>query len=585
MTAVGGLTGAGSDSAARLTRALSSGGLRPGEVSVCQANRVAVGAIATHASASTGFNGIWAVAVAGIIDTVDGVATADPVAALVASLTSRGPSALTGLSGEFAGVATDGLRLIGFRDHLGSTPLFHGCNGSQAVVATEPKQVLSGLGRSRRPDIDGLVSVYFSQWEPPDDVPSVVEGVDRVPRRAIVDITASGTRRIGWTWDPVGLVETSLLNTDEAIEAGWSIIQGTVDRVTTSNSAVSLSGGIDSTLIATAAACGFRTRTGTPMRAITATYPHAPSVDESEYVELTRAALGLDLVSFASSRDRLAELELWVDRFDGPIHGLAIGPMAEMNDVAAKHGITTLLGGEMAELVYDLREFATTRIMWRRRLPTALEHLRHMHSIGMPYPALARMVANGFAPSGLALSYQRRFRAPPEIPAWLDATAMPGLGRHWALEQPARHRWPRIQEFFATGPSYPGLELASIMGNVAGVTTRRPLASREVWEFFLSLPPEVKFPDGWTKSIVRRMLDGRAPDEVVWRTDKTVFDADTKHRAGYEDLRLWIDDRFRLPGVDYVELRTRLANEDLTTWELSMARTLASIHVFVGLCS
>lgn len=321
------------------------------------------------------------------------------------------------------------------------------------------------------------------------------------------------------------------------------------------------------------------------MRALTAAYPHAPSVDESGYVKATGDYLGLEVVSFDSTRDRLADLESWIDRFDGPTHGLAIGPMAEMNDVASSNGITRLLGGEMAELVYDLREFAVSRIMWRRDFGTARTHLSHLSRGGIPVMALARMVANGFAPGAPARAYQRRFRPPPEMPAWLDSSAMPGLDQHWALEQPARLRWPRIQEFFATGPTYPGLELASIMGDVAGVTTRRPLASREVWEFFLSLPPEVKFPDGWTKSIVRRMLDGRAPDEVVWRTDKTVFDADTKHRAGYEDLRLWIDDRFRLPGVDYVELRTRLANEDLTTWELSMARTLASIHVFVGLCS
>jgi hypothetical protein len=103
-----------------------------------------------------------------------------------------------------------------------------------------------------------------------------------------------------------------------------------------------------------------------------------------------------------------------------------------------------------------------------------------------------------------------------------------------------------------------------------------------VWEFFLSLPPEVKFPDAETKSLVRLMLDGRAPDQVVWRKDKTVFDEDSTSRAEYPELIRRLRDDFRLPGVRYPELWDRLEAGDLGVWELSMARTLASIHAFVA---
>src|SRR5690606_28624993 len=123
------------------------------------------------------------------------------------------------------------------------------------------------------------------------------------------------------------------------------------------------------------------------------------------------------------------------------------------------------------------------------------------------------------------------FRPMPDPAVWLDRSFMIGMERHWALERPARRRWPEIQLFFATGPSYPGLEIATVMGDVAGVRTRRPLVDRRLWELFLTFPPEVKFPDFITKSLVRHVLDGRAPDDVVWRRDKTVFDEDARVRA------------------------------------------------------
>src|SRR6185436_15552140 len=125
----------------------------------------------------------WSVAVSGAIDAVGGTGSpANPALAIAMAMDRAGPNALSEVSGDFACVATDGRLLVAGRDHLGTDALFVGHSGSVAVVASEPKQVLAGLGRSRHPDVDGLVSVYFSQWEADDDVPSVVEGVDRVPR-------------------------------------------------------------------------------------------------------------------------------------------------------------------------------------------------------------------------------------------------------------------------------------------------------------------------------------------------------------------------------------------------------------------
>jgi hypothetical protein len=236
----------------------------------------------------------------------------------------------------------------------------------------------------------------------------------------------------------------------------------------------------------------------------------------------------------------------------------------------------------MAELVYDLREHALASLLLRGRMGAVASHLRGLRQRGMSMRSLARILGAGLVPSPIGLAYVGRFRASEDPASWLDRSFMPGLDKRWDLERSPRRRWADIQLFFATGPSFPGLEAATIMGDAAGVRTRRPLADRKVWEFFLSLPPETKFPDAHTKSLIRLMLDGRAPSEVVWRTDKTVFDEDSLGRAEYAYLIERLSDGFRLPGVDYAELLGRLESGSMSMWELSMARTLVSIHAFVA---
>jgi asparagine synthetase B (glutamine-hydrolysing) len=524
----------------------------------------------------------WTVSVSGVVDAVGQIQKpAQPASSIAKAFDDYGVSAAGTVLGEFTCVATDGRRLVAFRDHIGTDGLFVGTNGSVASVMSEPKQVAAMLGRSRKPDLDALVSVFFSQWEAKDDVPCVVDGVDRVPRGFAVEADIGGWRRIGRTWDPTDFLETSRLSIDEAAERAWDLVSAAVARSVKGPTAVSLSGGVDSTLIA---ASLIQVTGVDKIGAISAVYPESPSVDESIYISETVGQLGLRSTTYEPERNRLAELETWVDRFDGPTYGLAIGAVEEMNIVAANEGYQTILGGELAELVYDLREHALGRILQRGHVVTGTRQLFQLRGRGMSWSSLARILGASLAPSSLALAYVHRRHAEPPA-SWLEASYMPGLDRRWDLERSPSRRWSDIQLFFATGPSFPGLEVSTIMGDLAGVRTRRPLVDRQLWEFFLSLPPEVKFPDAWTKSLVRHALDGRAPDSVVWRRDKTVFDEDSFRRAEYPSLIRQVSDGFRLPGVRYDDLVRRLEGAEMTSFELSMARSLASIHTFMAVAS
>ena len=57
-----------------------------------------------------------------------------------------------------------------------------------------------------------------------------------------------------------------------------------------------------------------------------------------------------------------------------------------------------------------------------------------------------------------------------------------------------------------------------------GVEVRLPFLSYELVQFIFSLPASFKIHDGWTKWLLRKMMDKKLPDEIVWRKDKVGYE-------------------------------------------------------------
>jgi hypothetical protein len=115
------------------------------------------------------------------------------------------------------------------------------------------------------------------------------------------------------------------------------------------------------------------------------------------------------------------------------------------------------------------------------------------------------------------------------------------------------------------------------------VDVRRPFVDVDLWEFFLSLRAEVKYPDTRRKTLVKRCLRGRVPDAILDRRDKTVFGEHLLTHADYDVMRHYIaDPPHRIAGVDYRRLAERLDQGGFTLWEYCWARDLTSAHAFLA---
>ena len=74
-----------------------------------------------------------------------------------------------------------------------------------------------------------------------------------------------------------------------------------------------------------------------------------------------------------------------------------------------------------------------------------------------------------------------------------------------------------------------------------GTEVRLPFLSHELVEFIFSLPASFKIHDGWTKLLLRKAMDKKLPDDIVWRKDK----------VGYEPPQMqWMQNEVM---IDYIQ--------------------------------
>jgi asparagine synthase (glutamine-hydrolysing) len=65
------------------------------------------------------------------------------------------------------------------------------------------------------------------------------------------------------------------------------------------------------------------------------------------------------------------------------------------------------------------------------------------------------------------------------------------------------------------------LEWYNTLGLTHGIEERYPFFDRRMVELCVSLPPELKLQQGWTRYILRRAMEGILPPAIQWRSDKT----------------------------------------------------------------
>jgi asparagine synthase (glutamine-hydrolysing) len=499
----------------------------------------------------------------------------DVLALLAAGFRACGPGLPAKLRGAFAVAITDGEELFCFRDHIGFRSLFHRSDDRGFYVASEAKQVVAGAELSMEPDLEVLEQIYYASVT--DDTPAALTGVRRLPKSSSLHVDATAVRQARY-WDPAALLETARIGDDELRERFESLMSTAVARCLTGDDAISLSGGIDSPAIAAFAAPQHLALSGRPLLALSVVFPRHPSVDESRYVRLLADHYEIPLHTYEQTANPLADLAHWTGLADGPYPGGSLAEYEEDFRKARALGRPTVLTGEHAEFLIAFQWNVLDHYLSHGRWAAARRELALRRARGWSYWRLVRLAVRSVTPDRiLAATDGMRGLRPPRVPGWLDASM--------ATQEesvPVRERWLRTQLGAFIGPGV-SLEAEEVCQAVCRVQSRKPWTDVDLWEFFLSLPAEQKFPDLRSKGLVRNLLRGHVPDTILDRTDKTVFDAAALTKIDYPLLRRYLDGaEYRMPGVDYRQLGLLLERESLTALDYMWARSLATVHAFLS---
>ena len=479
------------------------------------------------------------------------------------------------MRGVFAGAISSGDRLYCFRDHIGYRPLFYRTDRRGFYAATEAKQIVAGAGIPKEPDMDVVAQIFFRTLD--DDSPAALKGVNRLPKSSGIE-TGDHGYRLRRYWHPETLLEAHPIPPEELKPRFDRLMDQAVARCLTGRDAIALSGGVDSPAVAAYAAPRHLALGGLPLQAISVVYPKYPTVDESRYVVMLADRFGIPLHTYEQTASPVADLARWVSLTDTPFVGAALAQYEEDYRRIHALGCRMVLTGEHAEFVFAMQWNTLDHFLTHGRLRPAWREMADRRARGRSWLSVARFAARSIASDRLLAARAAIGRRPAAgIPEWVDRRRV-GAG----AMRPARDRWrlSQLRGFIGPGVS---LEAEEVCQAVTGVTSRKPWTDVDLWEFFLGLPAEQKFPDLRPKGLVRDLLRGRVPDMILDREDKTVFDEAALAEIDYAALTRVIDpSKQRVEGVDYAALGSLLTARKLGTQDYRWARSLATVHAFLA---
>jgi asparagine synthase (glutamine-hydrolysing) len=501
---------------------------------------------------------------------------------VVAAFRAFGVEAPNRMRGAFAGIVTDGRNVWCFRDHVGFRPLFYRDEPRAFFAASEPRQIVVGANLSEEPDLDVLEQMFFGRMV--SDTPAALKGVARLAQATTLSVNNEKGVALRRYWDPLDVLETARLGAADVRDRFLELLAQAAGRSLTGKDVILLSGGLDSPAVAAFAAPEHLRRTGRAIGALSAVFPDLPSVDERHYIELVAERFNIDLHTFRPKARPLDNVDEWCRLFGSPVPILSVPEVSDAYSLARQLGYDNVITGEFAEFVFGNPMHVVSHLLTHGRWRALANLLLVERRRGISGGDLAKLLLPTFVPGRPANWFLRwgGLDSPHRIPDWLDEVKVNEVPFRSDLLPSSRDRWRQVQLVGTEGATIT-IEADEICAAIAGITVRRPMADIDLWEFFLSLPAEIKHPDLRFKILAHGKMRGILPDEILDRRRKTVFDDHIMTHLDYDTLeRLLVRPRGRMPGVDYKLLARRIKRRDLNRFDWFWARDLAWIHAFLN---
>ena len=292
----------------------------------------------------------------------------------------------------------------------------------------------------------------------------------------------------------------------------------------------SLSGGLDSSSI-TAALSAEAIR----LQSFSAVFPGFDK-DESRYIQAVVNKFGIQNHQVTPTVDGLIkDFETICYHQEEPFQSSSIYAQYKVFGLAKQHEVKVLLDGQGADETlagyHKYIHWYLQQLVSRFKFGTAAKEQKIFRKNNITYSwNLNNYVAAFFAPH-TALWLEKREYKKAVTQSDINSDFVHSLrGREWeGIHKPIITKLNDILNF---NTSTLGLEellrFADRNSMAHGREVRLPFLNHELVQFLFTLPAQYKIHDGWTKWLLRKAMDKKLPDEIVWRKDKVGYEPPQK---------------------------------------------------------
>ena len=417
-------------------------------------------------------------------------------------------------------------RLFAARDRLGIKPLYYTVQGGRLFMASEVKSILAGMGRNPGPD-PSLVDAYMEfGYVPGED--TLHRGVRRLLPGHTLLFGAEGLRTRKY-WDFVFAPEGGR---DARYFAGRveELLADSVRLRLRSDVplGVFLSGGIDSSTVVALLSPGARAG----LKTFSVAYDYGPGYDETPYARIVAERFGTDHHEIRVSPSAFGEfVSRYVWHMDEPVTEAAAISLYYVSRLAREHVVVALSGEGSDELFagYDFYKYNLwmervrrwagargTRLLaaWGRKVARSRKVRKYLDLLEQPLERRYRGIS----------SYETAVKTSLYSPDFRPVAAQgnPRLGGFLSGLVEAGRRWDPLSRMLyfdvKTWLVDDLLVKADRMSMATSIELRVPFLDHRLVEFAATVPSRYKIRNGRTKYLLKRVMDGRLPRQVVHRT-------------------------------------------------------------------
>jgi len=447
------------------------------------------------------------------------------------------------------------------RDRFGEKPFYYHHDKENFSFASEMKALwASGIEKSVE---HKMMLNYMSLGHvqnPANKSQTFYKGIFSLPPAHFITYNAETSQlKIDRYWNIDKQVQVKI-NEEDAVRQMDHLFSTSINRRLRSDVPIgaSLSGGLDSSSIVyyiQRALAGENAK----LKTFSAVFPGFEK-DERKYIQQVVAAFKLEnYTTSPTAATLIRDFEKLCYHQEEPFPSSSIYAQYKVFEVAKTHNIKVLLDGQGAdEMLAGYHKYVhwyLQEMVSRNKFSGAARERNLLARNHVEFRWGVKNLLAAFLPSHASIALEKKeynkIIHNPDISKHLMSYVK---GREWeGIHKPVVTKLNDILYFNTVENGLEELLRYSDRNAMAhGREVRLPFLYNELVQFIFSLPSNFKINNGFTKMILRKLMDKKLPPNIVWRTDK----------IGYEPpQKKWMENASM---KDYIyEAKSKLVKEDL----------------------